>query len=169
MRFLKTILLLLTCGLVLFSFTKAHEYYVSLTQIEHVPEKESVQIISRLFVDDFENALRARYNEKITFGGPHETANIDQYIERYLKDKLIIKINGQKVDFSYLGNENDIDIVKCYIEIEGIKSIDTFEITNKLLFDFTEQQQNIVKTKINSRQKSVILIPQEDTAVLKFN
>lgn len=169
MKSFKTILLVLAGVFVLFSFSRVHEYYISLMQIEYVPEKESVQIISRLFVDDFENTLRARYNENITFGGKNETENIDQYIERYLKDKLLIKINGKKVDFSYIGNESDIDIVKCYLEIEGIKSIDTFEITNKLLFDFIEQQQNIVKTKINSQQKSLILTFQKDTAVLKFN
>ncbi len=162
-------ILLLVCTLSFFSFSAVHEYYISLTQIEYVANKKSVQIISRLFVDDFENALRARYREDLTFGGQEETENIDEYVERYIKDKLTIKINGTKANFTYIGKESDIDIVKCYLEIEGVERIDSFEVTNKLLFDLIEEQQNIVKTKINSNQKSVILIPQKDTAVLKFN
>ncbi len=167
MKFIKTLLLL--SALSFFSFSAVHEYYISLTQVEYVPQKKSVQIITRLFVDDFENALRARYNNDITFGGREETENIDEYIERYLKDKLIIKINGNKANFTYIGKESDIDIVKCYLEIEGVKRINSFEVTNTLLFDLIEEQQNIVKTKINSNQKSVILIPQKSTAVLNFN
>jgi len=38
-----------------FAFTAVHKYYISVTQINYVKEQESVQIISRLFIDDFEN------------------------------------------------------------------------------------------------------------------
>ncbi|NJX14537.1 DUF6702 family protein [Tamlana crocina] len=162
-------ILLLACALSFFSFSAVHKYYISLTQIEYLTNKKSVQIISRLFVDDFENALRSRYNDNITFGDHQEAEKIDEYIERYINDKLTIKINGTKANFTYIGKESDVAIIKCYLEIEGVERIDSFEVTNKLLFDLIEEQQNIVKTKINSNQKSVILIPQKDTAVLKFN
>ncbi|UKM66304.2 peptidase E [Flavobacteriaceae bacterium GSB9] len=132
-------------------------------------EKKSVQIISRIFINDFESAVRTRYNKVLTFGGEDETENLDDYIEGYLKDYLTIKINGKRADLAYIGKEYDIDIIKCYLEIEDVKKIDTLEITNRILFDLIQEQQNIIKTKINSKQKSVILIPQKDTAVLKFN
>ena len=45
----------------LFAFTSMHKYYISVTQINYVKEKESVQITSRLFIDDFENALKTNY------------------------------------------------------------------------------------------------------------
>lgn len=58
----KTILVLL---LPLLAFTTFHKYYVSVTQIEYVKKQQSVQIISRIFLDDFEDVLQARYNEKL--------------------------------------------------------------------------------------------------------
>lgn len=167
MKFLKP--LVLVFALSFLSFSTLHDYYISVTQVEYVEDKRSVQIISRIFLDDFESALRTRYNETFTFGGETETEELDTYIERYLRDKLAFKINGQKTNFVYIGKEYDIDIIKCYLEIEGVDHIDSLEITNKILFDLIQEQQNMVKTKINSRQKSFLLIPQKDTAVLKFN
>ncbi|WP_370476934.1 DUF6702 family protein [Tamlana flava] len=167
MKFLKPIVLVFALSFL--SFSTLHDYYISVTQVEYVEDKQSVQIISRIFLDDFESALRTRYNETFTFGGETETKDLDTYIERYLRDKMAFKINGQKADFVYVGKEYDIDIIKCYLEIEGVDHIDSLEITNKILFDLIQEQQNMVKTKINSRQKSFLLIPQKDTAVLKFN
>ena len=167
MKFLQPIVLVF--ALSFFSFSTLHDYYISVTQVEYVEDKQSVQIISRIFLDDFESALRTRYNETFTFGGETETEGLDLYIERYLRDKLAFKINGKKMDIVYIGKEYDIDIIKCYLEIEGVDHIDSLEITNKILFDLIQEQQNMVKTKINSRQKSVLLIPQKDTALLKFN
>ena len=95
------------------SFTSVHKYYVSVTNIEYVKEKEAVQIISRIFIDDFEKLLRERYDENITLGAKDEISTIDAYIERYLAEKLKIDINGQASKFIYLGKEYEDDIVFC--------------------------------------------------------
>ena len=153
----------------LFSFTIAHKYYISVTQINYIEESKSVQITSRIFIDDFENLLRERYDENITLAGEEELQTTNLYIERYLSEKLKITINGEDANFSFIGKEYDVDIMKCYLEIEGVNSIESMEIKNKVLFDLYEDQQNIVKTKINSKQKSFILISQNDKAVLNFN
>lgn len=163
----KSLLFLLIIPFV--AFTTVHKYYVSVTQIEYVKEAESVQIISRIFIDDFENVLRKRYDESITLAGKNEQKTVDLYIKRYLSDKIKIKINDKVVKFNFIGKEYDADIMICYLEIEGVKRIDSFEVTNQLLFDLFEEQQNIVKTKINSKQKSFLLILQKDKALLNFN
>ena len=167
MKPLKVFLLLI--ALPLFAFTGIHKYYISVTQIDYVQEKESVQITSRIFIDDFERLLRERYDESITLAEKDEPTTVDLYIERYLNEKIKIKINNEDANFVFLGKEYDADIIRCYVEIEDVKNIKTFEITNQVLFDIFEEQQNIVKTKINSKQKSFILIPQKANAVLKFN
>ena len=41
----------------------------------------------------------------------------------------------------------------CYLEIENIKSISTFQITNKVLFDMFEDQKNVIRTNINNKKK----------------
>ncbi|MFI1771679.1 DUF6702 family protein [Thalassobellus citreus] len=167
MKFFKAIILF--CSLSFFAFETAHDYYISTTQIDYIEEKQSVQITSRLFLSDIESLLRQRYDKDITFGEELKPKNVDTYIESYLHEKISIKINGEKVNFTFLGEEYDYDIMKCYIEIEDVKSIDSFEITNTVLFDLIQEQQNIIKTKINSKQKSFILTINDPKAVLNFN
>ncbi|WAC01501.1 hypothetical protein N7U66_16050 [Lacinutrix neustonica] len=85
-----------------------------------------------------------------------------------MKSKLKISINGEAVQYVFLGKEYDEDIVQCYLEILNVESIATFEITNKVLFDVFEEQKNVVRTHINSKHKSFILIPQNDKGMLNF-
>lgn len=132
-------------------------------------KKQSVQITSRIFIDDLENLLRERYDKKITLAIKNEMPTTDRVIERYLKEKIKIKINGNSVNLNYIGKEYDTDIVKCYLEIEGIKTIETIEISNQVLFDMFDDQQNIIKTNINKRQKSFNLISQNSSNLLTFN
>ncbi len=159
----------LVCVLPLLAFTSVHKYYISVTQINYIEDKQSVQIISRIFIDDFENVLRERYDETLILAEKDESKTINIYIERYLKEKLKVKVNNKKVQVNFIGKEYDNDIMRCYLEIENVNSIDALEITNQVLFDLYKEQQNIIKTKIYSEQKSYILIPQKDTALLKFN
>ncbi|AXP79889.1 hypothetical protein CJ739_793 [Mariniflexile rhizosphaerae] len=153
----------------LLSFVAIHKYYISVTQIDYLQNKQSVQITTRIFIDDLEKLLRERYDETITLASVNESNTTDLYIERYLNEKIKIKINNKEANLSFIGKEYDVDIVKCYLEIEGVKKIESFEISNEVLFDLFSDQQNIIKTKINSQQKSVILFRQNPSALLKFN
>ena len=156
--------------LVLFlSFTAVHKYYVSVTQIDFIPEKQTVQITSRIFIDDLEKLLRERYDKDITLATKNESPKVAVYIEKYLKEKLKIKINNKEVSLNFIGKQYDTDIIKCYLEIEDVKTIETIEISNQLLFDIFSDQQNIIKTKINAQQKSFILFPQNTSNILEFN
>lgn len=152
----------------LFAFTGAHEYYVSITQIEYVKEKETVQIISRIFIDDLEKLIRERYDPEVTLASDDEPAKVDFYIEKYLNEKIKFKINNIDIDATFIGKEYEADIVYCYLEIENIESINSFEITNQVLFDLYSEQQNIVRLKINDKNKSFILIKENDKGLLNF-
>ncbi|MBQ0787887.1 MAG: peptidase E [Oceanihabitans sp.] len=167
MKNLKFALVLLMIPM--FAFTAVHKYYVSVTKVEYVKEKESVQIISRIFIDDFEKLLRERYDEKITLDVEDEISTVNMYIERYLKDKLQININGKFENFNFLGKEYEEDIIFCYLEIEGIKEIKSFQITNRILMDIFEEQENIIRTNINGKKKSLLLRKGNDKGVLNFN
>ena len=167
MHHLKQFFLILVVPL--FAFTAVHKYYVSVTQINYVPSEQSVQIISRIFVDDLEKLLRERYDEAITLIAINEESSNNAYIEKYLKEKLKIKINGKEALLTFVGKEYDADIVKCYLEVEGVKKIESIEISNQVLFDLFDEQQNIVKTKIYSKQKSFLLDRSNKLALLNFN
>ena len=150
------------------SFNTLHKYYVSITQIEFVKEQQSVQIISRIFIDDFESVLRKGYDKNITLDRGDDETQIDDYIKKYLLTKIEISINNQEVIPTFIGKKYDDGIMHCYLEIENIKSISTFQIKNKVLFDMFEDQKNVIRTNINNKNKTVVLTAQNDKGLLNF-
>lgn len=152
----------------LLSFTILHKFYVSNTLIEHAKEQKAVQITSRIFIDDFETLLRQRYDKDITLTIENEKSTVDFYIEKYLKEKFKIKINGQEVEFNFLGKEYEDDIMLSYLEIENIDNISLIQVTNRILFDVFSDQQNIVRFKMNSKYISRLLTKENDKGMLKF-
>jgi hypothetical protein len=161
--------LLVALVLPFFAFTAVHKYYISVTQVEYVQDKESVQIISRIFIDDLEKALQTNFDELLVLSNKDEASINSSYIYRYLQEHIKLKINDKAVTFNFIGKEYEGDIVRCYLEVENVKSITSFSISNSVLFDLFNDQQNIIKMKINSKNKSVILNSENLNALLKFN
>lgn len=166
MKFFKILCLALVFPLI--TSAALHKFYVSVTQVDYVKEKQSVQIISRIFIDDLEKVLKKRYNDQLILDSDRETPEMQGYIERYLKEKIHIKINGQPVVFDFIGKAYEDDIVFCYLEIDNVTHIKSFEIQNQVLFDMFEDQQNVIKTNINSQNKSFMLSPDNDKGMLNF-
>ena len=152
----------------LLSFTALHKYYVSVTEVEYVKEQKAVQITSRIFIDDFEKMLRERYDKDITLAIDDEKSTVNFYTKKYLKEKLKIMINEQEVEFKFLGKEYEDDIMISYLEIENIDIISSIKVANQVLFDVFPDQQNIVRFKINSKNKSFLLTKESDKGMLKF-
>jgi len=166
MKFSKILIILFILASV--SFTSAHKYYLSVTDIEYVKEKESVQIITRIFIDDFERLLRQRYDKNITLNVENESNNIDKYIEKYLTRKIKISINDNYKDLIFIGKEYKEDMVVCYLEIDNVNSIASFKITNNLLYDVFDDQKNMIKTHINSKHKNFILTKDDDKGYINY-
>ncbi len=158
-----------TCILVLCTaHTKIHKYYISNTDVAYVADKQSVQIISRIFIDDLERVLQERYDNVPVEISTNTDAN-DLYIETYLKTKLKLKINHKEVTPKYLGKTIEGSIVKCFLEVDKVKRITALEISNQILFDIFSEQQNITKLNINKRRKSYMLTKENDSAFISFN
>jgi len=166
MKILKPFLVLVVIATL--AFTSAHKYYVSLTKIEYVEDKQAVQIITRIFIDDFEKLLKERFDSTIVLATNANEAAIDNYIKKYLLSRLKININGEEATVNFIGKEYDEDVVQCYLEIENVENIKSFGIKNTVLFDAFSDQKNIVRTHINSKHKSFILIPENDKGMLNF-
>ncbi|WP_340075523.1 DUF6702 family protein [Leptobacterium sp. I13] len=154
----------------LLSFTILHKFYLSVTQVDYSEKDRAFQMTSRIFIDDLERLIEERYGVPPKLATPNEHKSADFYIEKYLASKMVMKINGQQVKLNYLGKEYDNDVIKCYVEVNNI-SLDTIQevtITNSILFELFEEQQNIIHFKINSLRKSFILIKGNDKGVLNL-
>jgi hypothetical protein len=165
MKFKKLFLVFLIIPLLSFS---AHKYYLSLTQIEFKKESKSIQIIINVFMDDIEAALNKNNNIDLQLATKKELKNNDLYFEKYLRSKLQFKIDTIAKDFKYIGKEYDGDLVYFYLEIENIFKISTIEISNKILLQHFPKQQNLIKTKVGKKNKSVLLSKDKYNEVLTY-
>lgn len=152
----------------LLGFQSYHKYYISVTDVEYVPKEKSIQIISRIFIDDFEHVLKERYDDSLLLGKRLESSKADFYIKKYLADKLQIDINSKESTLVFIGKKYDEHVLKCYLEIENVKEIQSLEVRNTVLFDVFKEQQNIIKTKINSQKKSFTLTQHKKSKLLEF-
>jgi len=167
MKYFKILLLLLVFPLV--SATPAHKFYVSVTKVDYVKEKKSLQIITKIFIDDLEDALQQRYDASISLGTKKETKANDEDVEKYILSKLKINVNGKPVKLVYIGKEYDTDMLVAYIEVTNIPELNSIEIENKVLTEIFAEQQNIIHLKTPASRKSLILDKDEPSGVLKFN
>jgi hypothetical protein len=165
MKFKKIFLLFLIIPLLSFS---AHKYYLSLTQIKFKEETKSIQIIINVFMDDIETALNKENNINLQLTTKKELKNNDIYFEQYLKSKLQFKINTIAKGFKYIGKEYDGDLVYFYLEIEDISKVSSIEISNKILLNHFPKQQNLVKSKVGEKNKSVLLSKDQNNEILTY-
>jgi len=147
----------------------AHKFYVSTTKVEYVKERKSIQIISKIFVEDLEQVLQERYSSRVQLDPKKET-NLDQsYLLNYISQKLKFKINEKEAQLIYIGKEYDIDILNLYFEIEDVDSLESIRIENKILIDLFPEQQNIIHFSNEKNKRNLILDKNHPTGLLNFN
>lgn len=149
------------------SFTAVHKFYVSVTEIEYNAQAESLQIISRVFIDDFEDVLKKRYDKSITLG-ENESSGIDVHIKKYLEQKLQIEVNAKPVAAKYLGKEYENDMVIFYLEVENVEDLKTIQVKNTVLMDLYEEQKNLIHVEYQNKIKSLVLTSGKEVNQLNF-
>lgn len=145
-----------------------HPFHVSVTDMEHNAETNSIEVSHRIFLDDLEVGLKKFHKlERLDTYKPADPDELDKLIGEYLKKKVFVVVNGQDKSFNFLGSELEGDARWCYYEIEDVSSIKEIEVTNVALMDVFDDQQNIVHMKNNGVMKSYKL--DKDTKSKTFN
>ncbi|HEA20079.1 hypothetical protein LCGC14_0947580 [marine sediment metagenome] len=168
MKILKKSLLFLI--LPLLAFATAHKFYVSVTSVNYSEKDSALQITSRIFIDDFETVLQERYGFEAQLATAKESKEADSYIEKYLRTKVKVEINGANASFDFIGKTYDDDVMVCYIEVPNVDlaHVTSIQIENEVLTDIFDEQQNILHFKIEGHKKSFVLIKSDTKAMLNL-
>ena len=135
-----------------------HPFHVSVTEIEYDEKSRVWQVSQRIFWDDFEEALQAKYGEPI---GLTESDNYEKalpFVQRYFQENLFLEVDGEPLSWKLLGFEKEEDAIWCYIETEKSKKAKTLNIKNLLLMEVFDNQENIVHLKYLGEKKSCRLV-----------
>ena len=143
---------------IFFSFNRNdHETYLSVTEIEYNKEKKSVQIISRVFIDDFEDVLSKRYQKEISLSYKDDLKFNQDLMEKYIEKKLKIIVEGKSINLKLLGSKFDADQIVLFIESENIESFKKVNVENLILTDLFDTQKNITHIKKGEEIESMLL------------
>jgi hypothetical protein len=168
---MKKIILFPFLGLLFLTITAfgIHKFYMGVYQINYAPEKKMLQITSRIFVDDLNNALEKKYHKKTFLGTEKESAVDVELLKKYLIEHFAIKVNGQSKQITFLSKEMEAgDVLVCYSRIAAIDKIKTLEILNAVLVDWNTEQQNITHVSVLGVKKSVLFTASTRKEVLKY-
>ncbi|MCL9804754.1 hypothetical protein NAT51_04425 [Flavobacterium amniphilum] len=152
--------------LVMSSFA-VHKFYVSIYQINFAQDKKMLQITSRIFVDDLNNMLKIKYNQKTNLGEPNESANDITLMKKYIFENFSVKVNGQSKAINFANKEMEGNVLICYYNVKDIPKIKTLEIHNSVLHDFVDEQQNIIQTTVYGKKQSFLFTPGNAKGLLK--
>ena len=142
---------------------------MSVAHVNFDKDQKAIQITVRLFIDDLQTALNSVSTTKqIELATDREPATIDSIYNSYLKKKFKIDVNALTKEFDYLGKQYKDDMTVFYLEIPNVSEINTLRIQNNILCDSFSEQENIVKTNINNKQKSHILTKKETIVNLRY-
>lgn len=134
-----------------------HDFYLSVTDITYVKKEKSLQIISRVFTDDFENVINKRYDKDFKLIPTLEVEEIDFYIEKYIRDKFILETKSEVLSFEYVGRKYEDDMVYLFLEVKNLENFEALTIENSILTDLFQEQKNMIHFKSDNFKKSFIL------------
>jgi len=163
----KIALLLLFIGFS--SFKTNHKFYVSVTEIEYNEKAHSLQIISRIFIDDFEKLLQTRYDQSIHLSENGDNEKVTDYIKKYLGQKMEVQLDGKPYKLNYIGKEYENDMLLFYLEIPDVPEFKRIGIKNSVLIDMFSEQKNLVHVEYKGETKSLILSNSKDEDLLIFS
>ncbi|WP_396151812.1 DUF6702 family protein [Flavobacterium sp.] len=158
---------LILFSLALSSF-EMHKFYVSVTQINFAQDKKTIQITSRIFIDDLNNALEKKHKKKFYIGSTKESDEELQLLKKYINENFSIKVNSKLKPAVYLDKEIEDDVIIVYQIIRDVPKINALEIRNTLLFDFLPEQQHIIHTQVLTKKQSALLTLENPTELLKY-
>jgi len=146
----------------------AHKFYVSITEVNHNTENESLEISIKLFTDDLEAALEVGQTKKIWIGDEREAPETDSLLADYMSKKFVITINDEVQKATFLGKELEADVTWCYLEIMDVADIKSLTISNRIFMELFDDQKNLVHIYVGDDEKSLLLRQGQESKEVSF-
>lgn len=159
-----SILMVLFVGL---TSAAMHRFYVAIYQVDFVPEKKRLEITTRIFADDLNEALQQEYRQKTDLGSKNESAEDVALLQKYLNDKFKVFVNKEQKAFKYHSHEVESNVVICYLSIRDISKITGLSIENTVLIKQHPEQQNIIQYNNNGKKQNLLLTSSTTKGMLK--
>ena len=136
-----------------------HEFHLSKCDIDYSQEESSLQISISIFIDDLEMTLKESGHDSLKICTGSEAPEAEALIFKYIQDHLTIVVDGQPMRLTWVGKEvsEDLAAVWSYLQVENITPQKTIAVSNDVLMESFNDQQNVVKLTMDKKRKSFFL------------
>ncbi len=148
-----------------FSF---HPIFVSVTEIEHNAKEKTLEVSCKIFTDDFEKTLRKAYNTYVDLLLAKDKPAMDKLVNDYVQKHLKIMVDGKPVALKYLGYEQIEEGIYSYYQADNIASVKKITVTDNILYEYKDEQINLLHITVNGNRKSTKLNNPDDKVVMEF-
>ncbi|MBS1488153.1 MAG: hypothetical protein JST43_11255 [Bacteroidetes bacterium] len=147
-----------------------HPVHISVTEITYNEKNKSLEIVSRIFIDELELGVRAqRRQPELDLLEPPQGLTTKDLVRTYYQNHFKVKIDGKPVNANYIAYEKEDISIISYIEIANVKKIKTLEVFNDIVTEIRDDQSNLVHVTYKSPVKSVRLTRDNTLGVFTFD
>lgn len=134
------------------SVSPAHDYHVSVTQMQYNSGSKTFELSIRVFTDDLERALEnANGNKRIIIknGDTH-----DALVSAYITKNLSLSDTQKIISARYIGKEQEQDATWIYMEIPFQLPIKGHKLQNSILTEIFDDQVNMTNITTPAGKKT---------------
>lgn len=137
----------------------AHPLHTTLAEVSASPSG-GVQIVLRVFVDDFSAAVRQAAPPRTPIVTPADSA-----AARYLGETLVLTDGaGRHVALGVVGMRRTDDLLWITLEAPTLRSTAGARLANRVLFERWDDQVNIVQTGLGGRRQTLLFTKRDGVA-----
>lgn len=147
-------------GLVLgISGVGGHPIHLTLTEVRYVEKERTVQMVHKIFVDDLERQMESDLalkgqSVRLQLNTPKEHAQTDAFLQDYINEHFILKVNGKTQPARLLGKEYEYDAVWIYAEALNVPKPRQMSIQDSFLLALYADQSNLVNLECGTKKGS---------------
>jgi hypothetical protein len=144
-----------------------HRFYVAIYQIDFVPQKKRLEITTRIFMDDLNDAVTKAYKKSTNIGTEKEKPEDITLLKKYLNDNFKLTVNGKPKAYTYLSREVESNVVICYLSVKEVAKVSSLQVDNSILTEVYSEQQNIIQFNNNGKKQNLLLSSSITKGMLK--
>ena len=137
-----------------------HNFHVSHTTLYYNESTRSIEITSRIAIEDLEESLESINFTKLYIGDTKENKSTDQFIKKYFSNHFKVFVDDKALNYEWIGKEigKDLHDVYLYFEIlnsKPINEIKSIKIENSILLEKSKKQSNIVHIEFANKKLNI--------------
>lgn len=142
----------------------SHPFYLAVIEAEYSSKNKELGISIKVYPDDMEAVLKKTLNKTISFSDNNKD-QLNKLVEAYVKSHLGIKINGSQASYEYMGFEHSNEAIYMYFSISSLKNVKSIEINTDMMYEYKDEQTNIIHIIIDGKRNSFKLNAPNKSAI----